>query len=208
MRRSILQWCIWAGLVSVLTIACAGTRMSQTWVDEARRGKPVKNVLVIVIADKATNREAFEQKFVQQLKAAGVEAVSSADVIPMPRDLKLEKDVILQAVDTYGNDAVIISHLTGLDKKEVFTRTGPIYGGYYNYYGYAFDAVRDPGFYSGIASVRLETNLYDVGTEKLLWSGQSASGDVQSINDLIDEVIVLVIGDLQKNSLLPPRGRN
>ena len=171
MRRSILQWFGWAVFCSVLAVSCAGTRMSQTWVDEARRGKPVRDVLVIVIADKAKNREAFEHKFVQQLKAAGVEAVSSADVIPMPRDLKLEKNVILQAVDKYGNDAVIISHLTGLDKKEVFTRTGPIYGGYYNYYGYTFDTVHDPGFYSEIATVRLETNLYDVKTEKLLWSG-------------------------------------
>lgn len=184
-------------------VSCAGTRMSQTWVDEARRGQPVSDVLVIVVADKAENREAFEHKFVQQLKNAGVEAVSSADVIPMPRDLKLEKDVILQAVVKYGNDAVIISHLTGLDKKEVFTRTGPIFGGYYNHYGYTFDTVHDPGFYSEIATVRLETNLYDVKTETLLWSGQSHSEDVQSINKLIDEVIALVIKDLQKNKLLP-----
>jgi len=203
MRRSIIQWFICAVFSSILTVSCAGTRMSQTWVDEARRGKPVSDVLVIVVADKAKNREAFEHKFVQQLKAAGVEAVSSADVIPMPRDLKLEKDVILQAVAKYGNDAVIISHLAGLDKKEVFTRTGPIYGGYYNYYGYAFNTVHDPGFYSEIATVRLETNLYDVKTEKLLWSGQSQSEDVQSINKLIDEVIALVIKDLQKNKLLP-----
>ena len=109
----------------------------------------------------------------------------------------------LQAVDKYGNDAVIISHLAGLDKKEVFTRTGPIYGGYYSYYGYAFEAVQDPGFYSEVATVRLETNLYDVKTEQLLWSGQSQSEDVQSINKLIDEVIALVIKDLQKNKLLP-----
>ena len=117
MRRSLIHWFVCAVFCSVLTVSCAGTRMSQTWVDEARRGKPVSDVLVIVIADKAKNREAFEHKFVQQLKAAGVEAVSSADAISMPRDLKLEKDVILQAVDKYGNDAVIISHLAGLDKK-------------------------------------------------------------------------------------------
>ncbi len=205
MRRSLIQWFVCAVFSSILTVSCAGTRMSQTWVDETRRGKPVSDVLVIVVADKAKNREAFEHKFVQQLKAAGVEAVSSADVIPMPRDLKLEKDVILQAVAKYGNDAVIISHLTGLDKKEVFTRTGPIYGGYYNYYGYTFDTVHDRGFYSEIATVRLETNLYDVKTEKLLWSGQSQTEDVQSINKLIDEVIALVIKDLQKNKLLPTK---
>jgi predicted RNase H-like HicB family nuclease len=44
-----------------------------------------------------------------------------------------------------------------------------------------------------------------VKTEQLLWSGQSQSEDVQSINKLIDEVIALVIKDLQKNKLLPAK---
>lgn len=72
-------------------------------------------------------------------------------------------------------------------------------------YGYTFDTVHDPGFYSEIATVRLETNLYDVKTEKLLWSGQSQSEDVQSISKLIDDVIALVIKELQKNKLLPAK---
>jgi hypothetical protein len=194
-----------AVLCGLLAFACAGTRMAQTWVDESRRGKPVSDVLVIVIADKAERRQAFEQKFVRQLQAAGVEAVSSVEAIAMPRDLKLEKDVILNAVNQYGNDAVIISHLAGLDRKEVFTRTGPTYGGYYGYYGYMFDTVRAPGFYSEVTDVRLETTLYDVQTENLLWSGQSESKDVRSITALIDEVIALVVSDLQKNRLLPPK---
>jgi hypothetical protein len=92
MRRSLIQWFVCAVFSSILTVSCAGTRLSQTWVDEARRGKPVSDVLVIVAADKAKNRETFAYKFVQQLKAAGIEAVSSADVILMPRDLKLEKE--------------------------------------------------------------------------------------------------------------------
>lgn len=190
---------------SILTISCAGTRLSQTWVDEARRGEPVADVLVIVIADNQKNREAFEKKFVRQLQAAGVEAVASGEAIPMPRDLKLEKDVIRQAVEKFGNDAVIISHLAGLEKEEVFTRTGPVYGGYYNYYGYVFDRVRDRGFSGEVATVRLETNLYDVNTERLLWSGQSISENVTSLDTVVDEVIALVIKDLQKQKLLPER---
>ncbi|MFZ1201566.1 MAG: hypothetical protein WAO07_15470 [Desulfobacterales bacterium] len=203
MKRHLFKWWVWGILFGILTISCAGTRLSHTWVDEARRGKPVADVLVIIIADKAQNRETFETKFVRQLQATGIEAVASGDAIPMPRDLKLEKDVIRQAVEKYGNDAVIISHLAGLEKEEVFTRTGPVYGGYYNYYGYVFDRVHDPGVSGEVATVRLETNLYDVKTERLLWSGQSTSENVTSVNTVIDEVIALVIKDLQKQKLLP-----
>jgi hypothetical protein len=46
--------------------------------------------------------------------------------------------------------------------------------------------------------VRLVTNLYDVKTEKLIWSGQSETLD-------IDDMIKVVIKDLQKNNLLPQK---
>lgn len=203
MVRHARGW--FACFVFTVTIicACAGTRLTDTWVDASRRGKPVSDILVIAIADKENSRESFERAFVKHLQAAGVEAVSSLQAIAMPADLELEKDVILKAVGKYGNDAVLITHLTGIEEKEVFTRTGRVYGGYYDYYGYVYDYVHDTGFYSGVKTVRLETNLYDVETEKLLWSGQSETKDLKSIRQLIDEVIALVVKDLQKNRLLP-----
>jgi hypothetical protein len=84
----------WVLILRVLTAACAGTRLIQTRVDEARRGKPVSDVLVIVVADKKQTRRSVENKFVARLRAAGVEAVSSVEAIAMPADLKLEKDAI------------------------------------------------------------------------------------------------------------------
>jgi len=205
MSQRAVQWFVCTVFSGVLILACAGTRLTQTKVDETRRGKPVSDILVIVIADKKETRESFERKFVDQLKAVGVEAVSSAEAIPMPADLKLEKDAILKVVEEYGNDAVIITHLAGIEKEETFTRTGGSFIGYYGHYGGVYDVVHDPGYYSGYTSVRLETNLYDVKTEKLLWSGQSETKEVKTINKLIDDVLALVIKDLQKNKLLPSK---
>ncbi len=52
-------------------------------------------------------------------------------------------------------------------------------------------------------TVRLATNLYDVKTEKLIWSGKSETLRPDSVNQIIDDVIKVVIKDLQKNKLLP-----
>lgn len=206
MRQKPLQLIVCAIFSAVLIFGCGGTRLIKTQADETRRGTPVTDILVIVIADKKETREYFERKFVDQLTAAGVEAVSSVEAIPMPRDLKLEKEVILKAVEANGNDAVIITHLTGLDKSESFSRSGRSYGGYYGYYGHVYDYVHDTGRYSGHVDVRLATNLYDVKTEKLLWSGESETKDVKSTRKLIDDLLALVIKDLQKNELLPAGG--
>jgi len=179
--------------------------MTKSSIDRDRIGEPVSDILVIVVADKAENRASFERKFVKHLQAAGVEAVSSTDAISMPPDLKLEKDVILKAVAKYQSDAVIVTFLSGIEEKDANVSTGLAFHGFYDYYGFAHGYVHDTGFYRGVTTVKLRTNLYDVKTEKLIWSGESKSTDVGSVKQLTDEVIPLVVGELQKNKLIAPK---
>jgi len=205
MRRSTIKWFVCAVFASLLIIACAGTKLTQTQVDEAHRGKPVSDVLVIGVTFKEDVRRSFENKFVAQLKAAGIDAVSSANVIPIPADQKLKKEDILKVVDEYGNDAVIITHLVGIEEKQASTPPGQYSGDYYGRYYSLHNYHHDSRYYITHTLVRLETNLYDVNTEKLIWSAQSETMDADSSMQIIDDVIKLVIKDLQKNKLLPPK---
>jgi hypothetical protein len=97
MRQITIKWFVCAVFLGVLIIACAGTKLTHTQVDESRQGKPVSNILVIGVTykEKEMVRQSFEDRFVSQLRAAGVEAISSGDAISIPADLMLEKDEIL-----------------------------------------------------------------------------------------------------------------
>ena len=207
MRQITIKWFVCAVFFGVLIIACAGTKLTHTQVDESRQGKPVSNILVIGVTykEKEMVRRSFEDRFVSQLRAAGVEAISSGDAISIPADLMLEKDEILKAVNKFNNDAVIITHVVGKEEKEKYTRPGRTrsYGGYYGYYGWAY--ARAPGYSRRNTFYRLATNLYDVKTEKLIWSGKSETLNADSTKQMIDGVIEVVIKDLQKNNLLPQK---
>lgn len=207
MRQRTYQWFVYTILSGVLIIACSGTSLINTQVDESYRGKPVTNILVIGVTyrEKEEVRRSFEDRFVEQLKAAGVEAIASGDAISIPADLMLKKDDILKAVNKFNNDAVIITHVVGKEKKEIYTPATRSYGGYYGYYGYVFGHTHSPGYSSTNTSYRLETNLYDVKTEKLIWSGKSETLNPDSGKQMIDDVIKLVIQDLQKKNLLPQK---
>lgn len=204
MKSRSLQWGVFA-VLSVVIFACAGTKLTHTWMDETYQGRPVSNILVIAITYKEGNRKSFEDKFVEQLNAIGVEAVSSADVIPMPSDLELKKDDILKVVNQYKNDAVIITHLAGVEETESYTRPERDRGTYYGYYGWVYGYTHEPGYSRTNTLVRLATNLYDVNTEKLIWSGKSETLDPGSVNKIIDDVIDVLIKNLQKNKLLPSK---
>ena len=207
MRPRIFQWFVYVVFSGVFIIACAGTKLTHTWVDETYHGKPVSDILVIGVTYKKENRESFEDKFVAQLKSAGVEAISSEDAIPMPPDLEMKKETILNAVNQFENDAVIITHLIDKEEKEVYTRSGETQRGYYGFYHsrYTYSYARDPGYSSTSKTVRLETNLYDVKTEKLIWSGQSKTWSKDSKYQIINDVIKVVVDDLQKNKLILPK---
>ena len=205
MRPRIVKWVIYVVFSGVFIIACAGTKLTHTWVDETYHGKPVSNILVIAVTHKEDNRQSFEDKFVSQLKVSGVEAVSSYNVIPIPADLELKKEEILKVVKKLKNDAVIITHLVGIEEKESYTPPEQDRGGYYGHYGWAYGYTHEPGFYRTHTIVRLATHLYDVKTEKLIWSGESESLDPGSTNQIIDDVIEVLIKDLQKNNLLPTK---
>ena len=185
-----------------LVISCAGTELTQEQIDEAYTGNPVSDILVIAITGNEHNRRSFEKKFVAQLKSVGVDAVSSEEAIPMPANLELKKEMILNAVNQYKNDAVIITHLIGKEEKDVYTRSGSAHRGFYGFYHSRYS---DPGYSSTSTTVRLETNLYDVKTEKLIWSGKSKTWSKDSKDKIINDVIKTVIKNLQQNKLIAPK---
>jgi hypothetical protein len=184
----------------LLIISCAqtGTELSQTKFDDAYKGQPVSNILVIAITGNEHNRRTYENKFVVRLKSVGVEAMASEKVIPMPPDLKLQKEAILNAVSQYGNDAVIITQLVGKKTRDIRTRDqhniGPFY--YYSIY---------PGYSSASKSLQLETNLYDAKNGGLIWSGQSQTLSSDSMDRIINDVIKAVIDNWQKNKIIAPK---
>ena len=186
----------------LITNACTSTKLTNIWVDENYKGKAFSDFLVIAVTEEEGIRRSFEKKFVEDLKETGVEAISSADAINIVADKELEKEDILKAVQKYKNDAVIITHLIGVKKERVYTPPAGSYG-YYGYYDRVYGYVHSPGYYTTHKYVLLETNLYDVPTEKLIWTCQSETWDTGSTSEMIDEVIKAVTKDMSKNGLLP-----
>ena len=198
MKENSVKWFGYLFSLAFLIISCTGTEITQKQVDDTYQGKPVSNILVIAITGNEHNRRSYEKKFVARLKSVGVDAFASEEAIPMPPDLQLKKETILNAVNQYENDAVIITQLIGKEKEDVYTRGGATRIGFFSY-------ARDPGYSSTSTTVRLETNLYDAKTGELIWSGKSKTMSKDSTDQIINEVIKAVIDNLQKNKLIAPK---
>jgi hypothetical protein len=185
------------------------TKIPVSWRNPAREGVLYQRIFVIGVAEIDTRRRLFEDRFAAALSRKG--AVASPSYGVLPRSQRLTEAEIRGAIRGGDYDAVVVTRLLGVEEKTEYvpprTYTVPdYYYGYYGYYGATWEVVHEPGYYETHRIVRLETNLYDIATGELVWSGQSETFDPDSFGT-IDSVTKAVAERLSRGGgLIIPLG--
>ncbi len=190
----------------IFAAGCGGTRLTNVWKNPAFKGSGVASVLVLAVAQKPETRLLFEKSMAGALTRSGVTAVVSSD--PLPQMSKLDPQDIKQTAMDKGCDSVIITHLVGVENDQV--RQPPIYatqsfnnyGGFGYYYPYAYEYVMFPGAVYDQPTVRLETNLYDIASEALLWRASSKTVDPKSVGGAIEDITAVLADNLKRDKML------
>jgi len=191
-------------LITMLVTACATTKLTSAWKDPSYQGQPRK-IMVIGVAKKPVNKRILEDEFVRQLKARGTNAVASYTVMPDAKEG--DHAVIAAKMKEQGADAVLISRLAS--KKTVHTYVpGSVsyppsyYGNWRDYYGYGSQAVYTPGYTAEDEYALMETNLYDAGNDKLIWSASSETEIRGSDQNQIISYIGVMVNSMADKKLL------
>jgi hypothetical protein len=77
-------------------------------------------------------------------------------------------------------------------------------GAYYNYYAYSIGTIYNDGYYVDDYTYFLECNLYDVASEKLLWTGRTKTVNMESVEDEAIYFSEIVIKDILKKKVIIP----
>ena len=194
-------------LASLILSGCSNTKISQSWVEPDNK-KVYKDLLIIGIAESVQNRRAYESYFVEALAEDGIEAVASYKL--MKSDEKIERDTVARAIKGLGIDGVIVTHMVAVDEETVYRPSmdyqpmygGGYYGGMYSYYPHVNTYVTRPGYYTTHETYTIETNLYDVETEELVWSARSRTFSPESVDEVIVDMTKLLIGDMKDKNLI------
>jgi hypothetical protein len=188
--------------------ACAATQIINQWSNPDYTAGSFKKILVIGVTKQASIRRTFEDEFVAQLRALGVDAVPSYELIP--EDGQVLESRLRETVKQVGADAVIMTRLVRVEKK-ADVAPGP-YGpfpafGFYRWYSSAWVGFYEPprvNFYDIYIS---ETSLYEVAKDQLVWSSVAKTTDLGDIRKEIKEYVEVVIRALNKKNLLTNRNR-
>lgn len=188
------------GIVCAAAISCATTKLVAVWKDEGYQQKPQK-IIVMGISNNPATRNTFEDGFVKELKERGIAAVASYTIIHV-EELR-ERELVALKMKKVGADAVLAAR--PVDKKTVQTYVpGQVYSVPvpYRSWGPYYQAVYSPGYVVEDEYVYLETNLYDLTSEKLVWTARSETLLSGSRRELIDSVIKVIVEELIKGNLI------
>jgi len=200
------RYTIWYLIVlAAVVTACTSAKPIAEWRDQAYTSGPFDNILIVGISDQVTSRRAFENNFVDRLGEEQIKSTAAFAV--MPDNARPTEKNIRAVIKDIRFDAVLITHLVGVDEKTVYQpatyRPAPYYNSIYGYYNHVGGYVYEPGYYRRQTYVKLETNLYDAGSEALVWSMQSETINPSSVQKLIDAQIKIVVKRLKVQGLLP-----
>ena len=194
--------------------ACATeTTLYERWHDAQYSGPMLQKVLVLGVFKDDIRRRAFESTFVKEVNAENKHAIAGYTLMPNAEDLT-SKEKILAIVKKVGADAVLITSYKGsVEKKrevaprvDYVPRRGMGYGsygyGYRGYYGSTYQAVYRPGYTVTDTVVQLETRVFSVADEKLVWAGKSKTVNASSSEKVVQDLVKLVIKDMKESLLI------
>jgi hypothetical protein len=150
-------------------------------------------------------RRNFEDEFLVQLRAIGIEALPSYRYLP--EDERIDEAALKQAARNAGADAAIFARLIQVEKK---TEYSPIYPApWFGIYG-SHGGATWQGPYGAPSVYRYneytsETTLYDVGTNEVVWTATIKTTEPENVKSAIKTYVETVIKSLHEKNLLPQR---
>lgn len=196
--------CLCLVLVAALGMtSCASTQLVNQWSNPAYKSSSFKKIMVIGVTKQAAIRRNFEDEFVAQLKAAGVNATPS--YLYIPQDGPVGEAVLKQALKEAAADAVIITRLVRVQQK---TEIAP---GYYApdpgmaihpLYTTAWNDYYEPPIVYRSEVYTSETSLYDTAKNQVVWKGTAQTETSGNINQEIKRYAAIVIGALKEKNLV------
>ena len=200
-------------LLAVSTLqACASNPFVSTW--KAPDAQPLdvrgSKVAAVVMMTNGASRRAAEDALAREITARGAVGVPMYTVYP---DAKPENEAAARAaLEKAGFQGAIVMRPVSVSKEVRSTPvmySEPMYGGYWGgYYGAGWGAPYGTGVVSGgeirtDTIVSIETLVYSLKQNKLVWGGQSKTTNPSSLDKLIKQLSTATAKELQKQGLTP-----
>jgi hypothetical protein len=190
------------GMVLIGVGSCASTEFKSTWKDPEAgpielQGKRV--AAFAVTKDEAMARGA-EDAMVSALAKQGVKVIPGYQLLPAGE--AADKDKLRETLKAANVDGAVVMRVVGSRQEVNYVPTGPTYGSFYGYWDYGWSAVGSPGYLTTDRIVSVETLVYSVPRDKLIWAGVSETFEPGKVDKVTKEIVEKATKEMKKDGLI------
>jgi len=195
----------WVVLLAAVLVGCASTTFVSTW--KAPGVAPIdpkgNRVAAVVMMKSEAGRRAAEDRLAQELSRNGAQGIASYRIVPTINPG--EEAQAKAALEAQNVQSVVVMRPMGVDK-ELHVYSDPMYGGYWGgYYGYGWGHPYGASVDTYVDThVAVETLVYSLTQNKLLWGGQSKTTNPENVEQLVVEIAQAAADEMRAQGLLVP----
>jgi hypothetical protein len=197
-----------AALLAVPTYA-ASTKFKSTWKspDAASVDLRGQKVVALVIRKEDAPRQDAEVALARALTARGLQGIPAYSIIPAS-ELR-NREAAKARMDKLGIAAVVVMKEVGqssevTESPATYYATAS-YNTFWGYYDSGWSYMYEPSYLSVDRIVSVETLIYDLRRDKLVWAGTSESTNPKMVTKLIQDLVDTTAKELKKQGLVRPR---
>jgi hypothetical protein len=189
--------------------ACASTSFNSTWRNPAATPGNFQGqkVAALVMSPDQAVRFGAEDALARELTARGAVGIPAYSLIP--KELTKDKEKAKEFLEKAEVAGVVVMRVVGKDQQVTQTAGGMYWGGPAyatfwggGYYGYGWGAVYSPGYITTDTIVSVETLVYSLKQDKLVWAGQSETTNPSKVGPFISELVAKVAAEMKKEGLV------
>lgn len=198
---------VFAAMLCIVAVSCGtSSQLVQRWSDPAFTGEPGQKMIVIALTSNERSQKTWEGAFSAVLRQAKVQPIAGSVVLPSQG--AVDEPTLKQAVRATGADLAAVTRLVSVDKEQTYVpgsayySPAPAYYGFYGYYSSSYAMVSTPGYYQTDKIYSVETNVYDVKTEKLVWSGMTETLNPETGQDAANSIAMTIVNDMVASKVI------
>jgi len=206
-------------IITLVVAACSSPKESTTgvWVNKDKiQGKSFNKIFIVVMTADPEARSTVENDLAAVATSRGHPVVKSIDVITTSlKDPKLPtKDEVVAKVKETTCDAVFVATLLKKEESVGYTpgtsaySVAPYQTYYPGYYSYWYPSVSTPSYYDHEKTYFMQSNLYDVASEEIMWSVKSKIFSPETLKKFSKQYTSTLVKQLEKEKLIKKQKSN
>ena len=184
-------------LASSFLSGCGTTRYESTWSDPA--ASPVtlsgQKVVAFFFGGTETTRRTAEDALARELTARGAQGIPGYTLLPGPEPA--DPLAARQQLQQAGVEGAVTMRIVGRERETTYIP--PTFGGYW---GGMWPGIYQPGYTRTDTLVSVETRVFSLPQDRLLWSGKSVTTSPTKVDSFVKELGAKAADEMQKSGVL------